>query len=127
MMSKAVTAMILAASLLAVVFAGSASAGNSTITLNQLTQDLHMGSQVTFTVATTRTDRPWVSVACFQSGRLVYKQYQGMFAGYYTAPVLTLGPTPLWTSGGATCTGTLLFFDSQGRERPLATTSFSAQ
>ena len=112
--------------LLAVALSGSASAGQSTIALNQRTQALQLGSQVTFAVSTARTDHPWVSVACFQSGRLVYKQYHGLFAGYYTDPVFTLGPTPNWTGGSASCVGTLLYF-ANGREHSLATTSFAAQ
>ncbi len=126
-MTKTISAWLLAAMLLAVAFAGTASAGNSTITLNPqrtASSALQLGSQVTFSVATNRTDRPWVSVACYQSRVLVYKQYHGMFAGYYTDPVFTLGPTTNWTSGGANCVGTLLYF-ANGREHSLATTSFS--
>lgn len=125
-MSKTISAWLLAAMLLAVALSGSASAGQSTITMNQRTQALELGSEVTFAVSTSRTAQPWVSVACFQSGRLVYKQYHGLFAGYYTAPVFTLGPTPNWTGGPASCVGTLLYF-SNGREHSLATTSFAAQ
>lgn len=123
-MSKTILAWLLAAVLLAVAFGGVASAGHSTIAMNQRTAALQMGGQVTFAVSTSRTDRPWVSVACYQSRALVYKQYHGMFAGYYTDPVFTLGPTPSWTSGGASCVGTLLYF-SNGREHTLATTSFT--
>jgi len=125
-MSKTISAWLLAAMLLAVALSGSASAGQSTITMNQRGQALELGSQVTFAVSTARTDHPWVSVACFQSGRLVYKQYHGLFAGYYTDPVFTLGPTPNWTGGSASCVGTLLYF-ANGREHSLATTSFAAQ
>jgi len=123
---KTIWAWTLAAILLAVAFAGTASAGNSTITLNpqRTASALQLGSQVTFSISTNRTDQPWVSVACYQARMLVYKQYHGMFAGYYTDAVFTLGPTPSWTSGGASCVGTLLYF-SNGREHSLATTSFS--
>lgn len=123
-MSKTISAWLLAAMLLAVALSGSASAGQSTIVMNQRTQALALGSQVTFTVSTARTDQPWVSVACYQSRVLVYKQYHGLFAGYYTDAVFTLGPTMSWTGGGASCVGTLLYF-SNGREHSLATTSFT--
>jgi len=123
-MTKTISAWLLAAMLLAVALSGSASAGQSTIAMNQRTQAPQLGSEVTFTVSTSRTDRPWVSVACYQSRVLVYKQYHGVFAGYYTDPVFTLGPTTNWTSGGASCVGTLLYF-SNGREHSLATTSFN--
>lgn len=124
---KALPAWLLAAALLVVAFANGAAAGTSSISLNQLSQALHMGSQVTFTVATTRTDMPWVTVSCFQADRLVYQQTHGLFPSYYTDPVFTLGPTMVWTSGGASCTGNLFYFDRQGRARPLATAAFSVQ
>ena len=128
-MTKTIWAWGLAAILLAVALAGTASAGSSSIALNpqRTASALQVGSQVTFSVATNRTDRPWVSVACYQSRVLVYKQYHGMFASYSLDPVFTLGPTTKWTSGGANCTSTLLYFDSNGREHSLATTSFDVR
>ena len=126
-MRKTIWALGLGALLLAFALASTASAGNSSITLNpQRASALQVGSQVTFTIATSRTSQPWVSVACYQSRALVYKQYHGMFAGYYTDAVFTLGPTTNWTSGGASCVATLLYF-SNGREHSLATTSFNVQ
>ena len=124
--TKSLAAWALAATLLALL-STSAFAGTSSLALNQLGQGLRMGDQVTYTAYTTRTDRPWAKTECFQSGKLVYKQYHGLFPGYFTDPVFTLGPTALWTSGGASCTGTLLYFDKNGNERSLATTSFLVQ
>jgi len=124
---KTIWALGLGALLLAVALVSTASAGNSSITLNPqrtAASALGIGSQVTFSISQNRTAHPWVSVACYQSRVLVYKQYHGMFAGYYTDAVFTLGPTPSWTGGGANCTGTLLYF-ANGREHSLATTSFS--
>lgn len=125
-MKKTIWALGIGALLLAVALATTASAGNSSITLNpqRTASALGVGSQVTFSISQNRTAQPWVSVECYQSRVLVYKQYHGMFAGYYTDAVFTLGPTPSWTSGGASCVGTLLYF-SNGREHSLATTSFS--
>jgi hypothetical protein len=39
---------------------------------------------------------------------------------------LTLGPTPTWTSGGASCTAEQGYFAGNGRWRVQATAAFAA-
>ena len=82
------------------------------------------GSQITYNVVT-NVAQPWVETDCFQNGRLVYNDTRGFFAGYYTAPVFTLGPTLSWTGGSASCTASLFSVNSNGKRSELAATFFT--
>jgi hypothetical protein len=91
------------------------------------------GSQVTFNVQTTSSE-PWVSVMCSQNGRAVYGQYWGFWSGYSPSSitnamaaggVFTLGSTPLWSSGAASCTATLYKVSSGWKQTVLSTLPFS--
>ncbi len=64
----------------------------------------------------------WVRALCYQSGALVYEQY--LKFGTATTVQLTLGPTPSWTSGSASCKGEGGYFQS-GRWRVAVTTTFN--
>jgi hypothetical protein len=95
---------------------------------------LTVGSQVTFDISTTATNEPWVRVACFQNGTAVYGQYWGFWSGYSPSAinstmaangVFTLGPTALWSSGSASCVGTLYMVGSNGKQTDLASTAFT--
>ena len=44
----------------------------------------------------------WVRAKCYQGGALVYEQYRQFDAT--RRATLTLGPTPSWSGGSATCT-----------------------
>lgn len=103
---------------------GGGKGGGSSIELVVLTS-LSLGGQVTFNVSTNRTESPWVDVRCDQGGTKVYEQWQGFFPSYRWGQVFTLGPTDLWTSGGATCSARLVSWDN-GRDRTLAELSFDA-
>jgi len=81
------------------------------------------GDQVSYSVSTGRTDRPWTNTRCYQNGVLVLDDWRGMFDGYILSQTFPLGPTQLWTGGAASCTGRLVSFDNGG-EKTLATTSF---
>ena len=95
----------------------------------------HFGSQVTFNVDTSQQE-PWVSVACYQNRTAVYGQYWGFWAGYSPSVVtstmaadgvFTLGPTPLWSSGSASCTATLYTVSAKNYKKTvLATLGFTA-
>lgn len=65
----------------------------------------------------------WVHAKCYQSGKLVYEQ----FVKYDTTKTatLTLGPTPSWTGGSASCTGEDGWWQNGTRWRILATDTFS--
>ena len=66
------------------------------------------GEHVTFTVSTGRTDYPWVQNRCWKGDKLVYEQWHGFFDGYQFGQIFTLGPTPSWSGGDATCTARLV-------------------
>jgi hypothetical protein len=82
------------------------------------------GGDITFDVATTQTERPFVNVRCYQGPTFVYDAWHGFFAGYYTDAVFTLASS-YWSGGSANCTARLVDFGNGGRERTLATTSFA--
>ena len=89
-------------------------------------QSPSFGSQVTYTVLTSSTSQPWVETDCYnQNGSLVYVETLGFFASAYKAPIFTLGPTPSWSAGPASCVATLFSTDGNGKRRNLATTSFA--
>jgi hypothetical protein len=67
-------------------------------------------------------DNAWVMAECFQSGTVVYRQYVKVDAN--NQAVLRLGPTPSWTSGGATCRADEGTFVKGGRWKVLASTTF---
>ena len=75
---------------------------------------------------TTATANPggdaWVKARCFQDGTLVY--YQSDHVDLNNQVVLTLGPTPLWSAGGASCTAEEGYYTSNWAWRTLATTTF---
>ncbi len=83
---------------------GNGNGNHAEVTLNESSP--HFADQVTFSIETSATE-PWVKVRCYQAGEFVYFQSHGMFEGYASEPVYTLGPTPLWMGGGANCTADL--------------------
>ena len=136
-------AAILAVGVIALVVAGSALAGkpsgssgggpkSSSIKLVTVAADgtrvaggqPAFGDNITYEIATTATNEPYVETSCFQNGALVYKQSRGFFAEYYAGTqMFTLGPTTLWQGGGANCTARLIEWVN-GNDRTLATSSF---
>jgi hypothetical protein len=92
------------------------------------------GSQVTFNLQTTSSE-PWVSVMCSQNGRAVYGQYWGFWSGYSPSSitstmaadgVFSLGSTPLWSSGPASCTATLYTVNAKTwKQSVLSTLGFT--
>jgi hypothetical protein len=122
------------ASVVALVFAATAFAGNggpskssSSISLVVLTtasgtSGPRYGGQVTFNVSTTATAYPYVNVKCFQNGVLVGQGWAGFFAGALGTETFTLA-SPKWTGGAADCTAWLDMYAS-GKWKQLASTSF---
>ncbi len=82
------------------------------------------GQNVEFTV-TSSAERPWVYASCYQDGEWVYGEWHGLFDGYYTDPIFTLGPTQLWTGGDAECVAEVGYVARNGRFRVQADTTFS--
>ena len=65
----------------------------------------HVGEKVTFDVSTTATDKPWVTLNCYQNGGLVYKGSNGIFPTSLGQDFTLASNT--WTSGAADCTAWL--------------------
>lgn len=65
----------------------------------------------------------WVDARCYQGGSLVYEQWAA--ADSSLQATLTLGPTPAWTGGAASCTATANALQRSGRFKLLASTTFS--
>jgi hypothetical protein len=78
--------------------------------------------QVTFNVSTNATDRPYVLLNCYQSGRWVSTSSVGFFPEYPWAPTFTLA-SGAWTSGAADCIATLYMVTSNGKQQNLASMS----
>ena len=102
---------------------GGSTASVNLVVLGSTDGQPHWGQQVTFTVSTTATDRPFVGLQCYQGGARVYSMSAGFFADYPFTKTYTLSSS-YWTSGAADCTATLYYFTSNGRERTLKTMSF---
>ncbi len=79
------------------------------------------GGTTTATVHTGPTT--WVHAACYQYGAQVYEQY--VKADSNNQAVLTLGPTPLWPSGAASCTAAEGTWMANGKFKVSASTTFS--
>ena len=85
--------------------------GFSLVVLNSTDGLAHWGGQVTFTVSTTATTEPHVSLRCSQNGILVYATQTGYYADYLWpwTQVMTLSSVA-WTGGSADCVATLYYF-----------------
>lgn len=70
----------------------------------------------------------WAIVECSQSGTVVYREFLhlGEQAGYpINDNLATFGPTPSWSSGGASCSVQLVAYDGNGRfSKPYAEDAF---
>jgi len=98
----------------------------SLVVLNSTDGLAHWGGQVTFTVSTTATTEPHVSLRCSQNGVLVYATQTGFYAGYLWpwTQVMTL-TSVAWTGGSADCVATLYYF-SGANVVSLGTLGFTA-
>jgi len=80
---------------------------------------------ITFNVSTTATTMPWVTLKCYQGSTLVLQTSNGIFPTSITQN-FTLGPSPLWQSGAASCTATLENWDGYPKSiTTLGSTSIS--
>jgi hypothetical protein len=64
------------------------------------------GDRITFNLSTTATDRPYVSLRCYQDGAWVYAASVGYFDGYPWAKEFTLSSSS-WPNGAGDCTARL--------------------
>ena len=112
-------------------FAGKGGGGKQsrggTMTLVVLDDDAiaNYADSITFQVTTTATDRPFVSVKCYQ-GSLVYSASVGYFADYPWRQSFILSSS-YWTGGEATCDARLYEMRSNGSTTTLGTMSFGVE
>jgi hypothetical protein len=78
---------------------------------------------LTFDVSPIPTMNTWGELQCFKNSVLVSSETNGFFTSYPWDQTYTLGPTSVWTEGGADCSGTL-FYTSNSKRVVLASTSF---
>jgi hypothetical protein len=79
----------------------------------------------TFGGTTTAITTPglYVYASCSQGSTVVYTQYK--FTDASGDAVLTLGPTPMWTGGSATCKAQAGSFSNSGAWRSQGSTTFN--
>lgn len=102
---------------------GGSSSGLSLVMMDPADTVANHGDQVTFSVVTTATDKPWVRLDCYQSGTWVSTSSAGFFPAYPWPAIFTLASGG-WTSGAGDCTATLYMVTSNGRSRSLAALNF---
>jgi hypothetical protein len=68
-------------------------------------------------------DGTWVFAECQQNDVAVYRQYVKVDTATHQA-TLTLGPTPSWTGGDASCFAEEGYWSRNNRWRVLASTTF---
>ena len=100
---------------------GGSSSSLRLVLLNSTDGLPHRGEWVTFTVSTTATSEPNVSLTCTKSGMLVYSAEAGFYPSYpWPWNRLFLLSSPSWTGGAASCTAVLYYFS--GRKTVTLTT-----
>jgi hypothetical protein len=99
------------------VDAGGRNSGHITVA------DAPFGTQTTATL-NPGGDGVWAYAECAVNGYVVYRQYVKGDAN--NQATFTLGPTPLWSSGGADCLAQEGYWFKGSRWRVLAETTFQA-
>jgi hypothetical protein len=85
----------------------------------------HWGQQVTFTVTTTATTTPIVSVDCTQGGGVVYSSSRPMYwPNLWDDPGIFTLASYAWSGGAADCRASLITQGNNGRPVTLATLGF---
>jgi hypothetical protein len=82
----------------------------------------HHGQDVTFNVSTTATDRPFVSLNCYQDGVWVYAASRGFFPDYPWSQNFTLSND--WFTSEGDCSARLYMMKDGSRSTTLATLDF---
>jgi hypothetical protein len=111
---------------------GGTSGGSGSLVLSVVSSPyndglVHWGGQITFTVSTSATTEPHVSVTCSQNRTVVYSSATGYYAGYPWpwTQVMTLSSTA-WSGGAASCTAKLYSLNNSGGTTTLGSLSFDA-
>jgi predicted choloylglycine hydrolase len=101
---------------------GKPSTSSLSLVVLDSTDGPHQGEHVTFDVSTTATDRPWVSVNCYDAtGAWIYTDTKAFFLS--SSRDFTLSNTS-WTSGAADCKAKLYKTKDGTRTTTLATLDF---
>ncbi len=103
---------------------GTTSSGLTLVLVNSTDGSAHWGQQITFSVSTTKTTEPHVSVACSQNGAVVYRNDAGYYASYPWPWMQTMTLSAYnWTGGAASCAASLYYF-SGSKTITLTTLNF---
>jgi hypothetical protein len=103
---------------------GTTSSGLTLVLVNSTDGLPHWGQQVTFSVSTTATSYPYVSLNCYQNNSLVYSASAGFFPSYpWPGSQIMPLSSPTWTSGAASCTAAL-WYQSGKRDLTISTLTF---
>lgn len=112
---------------------GGGSTGGTTISQPILVADkdtngvLNWSDTIRFTVSSTQTTTPFVTLKCYQGGALVSQSTEGYFAGALDDGVFGLY-SPVWVSGAADCTADVKSGDTKrGKQQDtvLASVTFN--
>ena len=103
---------------------GGASSSLTVVMVDPSDSGPNQGDVVTFEVSTTATDRPFVSVNCYQGPAWVYTASVGFFPAYPWSQTFTLASAS-WTAGAADCVGRLYSSKDGTRTTTLATVAFA--
>jgi hypothetical protein len=102
-----------------------ASASMALVLLDSTDAVANHGERITFTVATTATDRPFVWLNCYQDGAGVFGSSIGLFPSFMFDPWFTLDSS-YWTAGvEANCVARAYFYDKRGNQKDLASMPFN--
>ena len=134
-LSRRVAAVVATSACVLLLSGGPAGAGGRTtgssslklVALDSTDGVPHWGQQVTFEVTTTATDRPQVSLNCYQGSTHVYTMFTGYWPEYKWpwTQIMTL-KSDVWTGGAADCVAEMYY--SSGRKTVTgATLSFHVE
>ena len=96
LLEAALIALLVVGLIAGTAFAGKP--GSSTAGAFRVDNGVFAGNTLAHQGSSTNT---WVRAMCYQGGIKVFEQYRSYDGGLAS---LTLGPTPMWESGAATCT-----------------------
>lgn len=100
--------------------AGAGGRGATSTTSVRVDDGVHAGTTTAYAGPASAT---WVRALCYQEGRLVFEQYAKFDASRQAT--LTLGPTPNWDSGSASCTAQDGYWRRGTTWRVTSTSSFN--
>lgn len=113
-------AMLVVGLIAGTTFAAAGGKGAATSTAVHVEDGVYAG---TTTAHAGPSNATWVRARCYQDGKQVYEQYRQF--DVTRAATLTLGPTPNWTGGSASCTAQDGYWRRGTTWRVTSTSSFN--